>query len=414
MSIENCPLRATRSRILNLSIEPYRPFFTLGVLHAVIIMGFWFTYLHGTDMHRNFFHFSISALQAHLHWMLFGFTNFYIFGFLLTAFPRWINAPSMKASRNFLLAILLFLSQLLLWIGTIASLSLLKIALILELCLMLVLLKNLAKLYFTSQGRRWFDQPSMVLVSLGFAIIAQIFYQCSLWIGFFPYYFIALTLAQYLYLLLLMITVAYRILPFFTARLAPETEPKRGTFTLPIAFGLLILLSLSEIIPLPLPPIKGVLLILLGLVWLKELWNWNLKKATSNFLLFSHYIAFGWGILFLWVKGIATFFPNSFLEIRTIQTAIAHLFFVGSLSTLIWGISTRVTRGHGGLGFVLGKIDYVIFALLQLATCTRTLIPFLAMRFPALEQQSAHAAFFWWLAFLLWGIRYLPALLKKG
>ncbi len=415
MKPQNCPLHNAAHHISGFFIEPYRPFFALGVIYNVIVMGLWFTWLHGLQMQRVFLPFQISPLQAHFHWMMFGFPSLYIFGFLLTAFPKWVNAHPTKGPYNIFLALMLFLSQILILLGTLFSVSLLKFTLLFELLMMLVLFKLLFNFYISYSGKKLFDQSSMVLIALTFGIIAQIFYQLSIWKSFTPYYSLSLYFAQYPYLLFLMMGVSYRILAFFTSTLPPSTEVSRGPFTLHFAFALIVLLGTFKYLSFlkPFSYLQGLILIFLGLIWLKELQQWKWKKSLSNFLLYSHYLAFFWAVLFLEIKGIQEFFPHSFFQDQRIYLALQHMFFVGSISTLIWGISTRVTRGHGGLGFALGKIDYFIFGLLQLAVLTRVIIPFLEVKFPVFQGQSLHAAFLWWLAFLFWGIRYLPVLSRS-
>ncbi len=412
MKPQNCPLHAAAHHVSGFFIEPYRPFFALATLYNVVIMALWFTWLHGLEMQKSFFSFQISPLQTHFHWMLFGFPSLYIFGFLLTAFPKWVSAQQTKGPYNIFLALMLFLSQILILIGTLFSIWLLKFALLFELLMMLALFRLLFNFYISYPGKKLFDQSSMVLIALGFGIIAQIFYQLSVWVSFNPYYSFSLYFAQYPYLLFLMMGVSYRILAFFTSTLPPSTEVQRGPFTLHLALALIFALGLLKFMPFSSTTSypQGLLLIVLGLVWLKELQHWKWKKSLSNFLLFSHYLAFFWVILFLELKGFQEIFSHSFLQDRRIYLAIQHLFFVGGISTLIWGISTRVTRGHGGLGFNLGKIDYLIFTLLQLAVLTRVFIPLLEIKFKFLEGQSFHSAFLWWLAFLIWGLRYLPIL----
>ncbi|MBF0493051.1 MAG: NnrS family protein [Deltaproteobacteria bacterium] len=415
MKPQNCPLHTAAHHISGFFIEPYRPFFALGVIYNVVVMGLWFTWLHGLEMQRIYLPFQISPLQAHFHWMIFGFSSFYIFGFLLTAFPKWVAAPQTKGPHNIFLALMLFLSQVLILLGSLFSALLLKFALLLELFLMLNLLRILLKSYLSCTQKKLFDQSSMVLLALGFGILAQILFQFSIWKSFVPYYGLSLYLAQYPYLLFLMMGISYRILAFFTSTLPPTTEVQRGPFTLPLALALIFLLGLFKFIPSlsSLPYVQGSLLIILGLLWLKELQYWKWKKSFSNFLLFSHYLAFFWTILFLGILGVQAIFPHSFFQDRSLSLALQHLFFLGGISTLLLGISTRVTRGHGGLGFALGKIDYTVFGLLQGAVLLRVFFPFLEIKFSLLKGQSFHSAFLWWLAFLLWGIRYLPVLSRN-
>ncbi len=414
MNPKKCPFLAAKPQIFGFLVEPYRPFFALAIFYNLSVMGLWFIWLHGLAMGKIFLSFRISPLASHFHWMVFGFSSFYLFGFLLTAFPKWVNAPQSKGSYNACLALALFSSQSLALVGTLVSVFLLKLALAFEFFLMIFLTARLFKIYFQQKQRKVFDQSSMVLFALSFGILAQLFFQLSVWgasSSYFSFYSFSLYLAQFPFLLFLMLAVSYRILPFFTSNLPPQTEVQRGRWSLHGMLLLIFALGLLEFLPFlkSLVWLKGLVFLAMALLFLKELHIWQWKKSFSHFLLLSHYVAFLWAVLFLLFRSTQAFFPLLFQDYG-MSLAIQHLFFLGSFSTLIWGISTRVTRGHGGLGFQLGFIDYFIFILLQLAVVLRVLLPFLEIKWDFLKGQSVHAAFLWWLAFFLWGIRYLPVL----
>ncbi len=415
MNPKKCPFRPAKSHMIGLLTEPYRPFFAVAAFYNLIVMGLWFVWLHGLEMGRAFLSFQISPIQSHFHWMVFGFSSFYLFGFLLTAFPKWVSAPQSKGPYNIFLALALFSSQALVLVGTLVSVSLLKLALAFEFFLMVFLTTRLFKIYFRQTQKKIFDQSSMVLFALGFGILAQLFFQWSVWgtySSYFSFYSFSLYLAQFPFLLFLMLAVSYRILPFFTSNLPPQTEVQRGRWSLHGMLLLVFALGLLEFLPFlkSLVWLKGLVFLAMALLFLKEIHTWQWKKSFSHFLLLSHYVAFLWAVLFLLFKSAQAFSPL-LSQNYGISLAIQHLFFLGSFSTLIWGISTRVTRGHGGLGFQLGSIDYLIFILLQLAAILRVLLPFLEIKWGFLREQSVHAAFLWWLAFFLWGIRYLPVLI---
>ncbi len=412
MNPQNCPFRAMRGRISGFLTEPYKPFFSFGVIYTALIMGLWFVWLHGIEQHRSWVTLKTLPLGLHEHGMLLGFTSFFIAGFLLTAFPKWTETTQARGPANLLGALTLFVSQILILAGSLFSIPVFKLGLLLECLLMMLLFRFLVGRYRASPQRKMFDQSFMVLVALGFGILGQILYQLGAWASFGRYYPLSLSITQYPYLLLLMMSVSYRILPFFTANLPAPTTPRRGTHTLLIAFVLILILGGFRLIPTfsRFPFLEGLALISLGGLWLNELITWQWRKALGNFLLLTHYIAFMWMVLFLCLKGWLGLVSSPLLENRDFTLALEHLFFVGGISTLIWGIATRVTRGHGGLGLQLGSVDYILFVLLQVSTVVRVLFPFIDV----LSRHSFHASFLWWLVFFIWAIRYLPVLTRKS
>src|SRR5262245_14424010 len=101
----------------NLKIEPYRPFFFLCALSAVFQGAFWsltlWRFYHG-DANRWIF---LNPFALHAHYMLFVFFAYFSFGFLLTAYPRWLDQPPLRKKTEFTILTFLLASEWTLFLG---------------------------------------------------------------------------------------------------------------------------------------------------------------------------------------------------------------------------------------------------------------------------------------------------------
>ena len=82
------------------SAAPHRMFFFAGACQIVLVMAWWLAEIGG----RNTGWWTppptvIPAMWSHLFLMLFGIFPFFIFGFLLTVYPRWMNGTAVSARR---------------------------------------------------------------------------------------------------------------------------------------------------------------------------------------------------------------------------------------------------------------------------------------------------------------------------
>lgn len=123
------------------------------------------------------------------------------------------------------------------------------------------------------------------------------------------------------------------------------------------------------------------------------------------------------GILYwiLWISGwclMIGFWPSVIRPDLAVHAN--HLIFIGTVSLMIFGISTRVTLTHGGLSRLPEKNSkalMVVLVLLILALITRVF----AVMAPDYASHLAYASLFWICGALVWLVRFGRALLfQKG
>ena len=86
----------------HLSAAPHRSLFLVGALQGVLTLLWWVFDLIGRyGIVGSMSVWSMAPIWAHAFLMVYGFFPFFIFGFLFTTFPNWMNGEKIKP-RQFL------------------------------------------------------------------------------------------------------------------------------------------------------------------------------------------------------------------------------------------------------------------------------------------------------------------------
>ena len=201
-------------------------------------------------------------------------------------------------------------------------------------------------------------------------------------------------LAVWNYLLFLIASFVYRLLPFFTSRVC-DYEMNRGRFFLPVLWALLLAKTL--LVPVE-SEIAGRTVDAAAFVWCLAEW---LRYAPH----------LGVRVPMVAILNLAWCWAMGSLALGAISPGILqiHMLTVGGVVGFLMAISTRVSLGHGGRPIELGKAGATVIVLIQLATLARVLAPTLLPNVNTyqLYHVSAHVLA---LAFLVWVIRFGPIL----
>lgn len=156
------------------SSAPHRMFFFGGAVQSLLILTWWLIDLGGR--YGGFYApiaWSIPPTEAHAFLMIYGFFPFFMFGFLMTTYPRWMNGEEINR-RHYMAAFLLLATGIILfYAGLIISQSLLQLGLLIFLAGWAVGLYALLRVYVraTHPDKRHATITSAVL-SLGWLLIA--------------------------------------------------------------------------------------------------------------------------------------------------------------------------------------------------------------------------------------------------
>lgn len=146
----------------------------------------------------------------------------------------------------------------------------------------------------------------------------------------------------------------------------------------------------------------GGLLILGAAFSLVRLWRWRGYQTTSEPLLLSLHIGYGWLVLGVALLGLSTF------DIAVPQSAAIHSLTAGAIGTMILAVMTRVTRGHTGRKLSADRATEVMYGLVTLAAIARAAAAFGIMT----SMLLIASAVLWIGAFVLFILVYGPTMLR--
>ena len=345
-----------------LASAPHRLLFLAGAIAVLLSMGWWTLQL--AALRFGWTHWPqppIPAGWAHAMLTQYGMLPLFMFGFLLTVFPKWLNRPSLPRSRYLPVAGSVFGGYVLAHAGLLGMPWLLRAGFVLMLGGYLIGLYTLGGVLLAASGRRdhalscWLAILSGTLGLLAF--VAFLFgapATCAL---------LAIKLGTFGLLLPVFFTVGHRMIPFFTGNVVGASyRVVRPAWSLPLVWVLLLLHLLLDL--------GGVLRAL----WLVDLplalvfgWHalmWKPWQAMRPGLLAVLHLAFAWlplAFVLYAVQGVVYAFDGHFVLGR----APLHALAIGYFGSMLVAMVTRVTQGHSGRLLQMDAVPWLCFALLQ-------------------------------------------------
>jgi uncharacterized protein involved in response to NO len=379
-----------------LAAAPHRLLFLVGAANVLAAMAWWAFWLvaarwGGVEMPQP----TLPAGWMHAVIMQYQVLPSFIFGFLLTVFPRWLKAPPLAARHYLPVGVGLLGGQLL----TLASLAgnplLLRAGAVLTLAGWLVGAVLLGGTLLRAQDKPW--HALSCLVGLAFGIVGLVFYLLLTLRLDARVAFVAIKFGGLPLLLPIYFTVCHRMIPWFTQCVLPAYRMYRPMWMLG-AMWLLVVLHLTLelrhaygwlwLADLPLAAMFGALL-----------WAWWPRERVPA-LLRVLFLGFAWlPVAFLLYAAQSAWFAHAGQFV--LGRAPAHALFIGFFGSLLVAMVTRVTQGHSGRPLELGPVAGCAFAVVQLAALLRVV----AELAPDAGAWQALAAFAWLAAFLPWVLR---------
>jgi uncharacterized protein involved in response to NO len=388
------PMQIPDARLL--AAAPHRLMFFIGAGNVLLAMVWWTFWMINTRWHVTAMpQPDIPAGWMHALIMQYQVLPSFIFGFLLTVFPRWMGLSPLTRWHYMPVGFGLLGGQAL----TLASLfgveHLLYLGWLLTLAGWTTGTAYLAMLVWRDSNSTWHAISALVALFLGLIgiglIVAYLFNRDPHWM------FAAIKFGGFGLLLPMYFTVCHRMLPFFANAALPAYAVYRPMWALAL-FWLLAMLHLGMelahayawlwLADLPLAALSA---------WL--LWRWwphQRMPALLAVLMFG----FAWlpiaamlyGLQSLWLQNIGEFI---------LGRAPAHALFIGFFGSLLVAMVTRVTQGHSGRPLQLGGVAAFAFIVIQITALVRITGEFSQ---DILVWHSA-AGVLWLLAFLPWVLR---------
>jgi uncharacterized protein involved in response to NO len=200
--------------------------------------------------------------------------------------------------------------------------------------------------------------------------------------------------------LFIMAVMGGRVIPMFTNNGIPGAQAARHPLVEKLALGGVLALLAADLLQAP-ATVVAVLALAVAAAHAARLHLWQPWRAWSNPLVWILHAAYGWIVVYLMLRALAT------LEIIAEPLAV-HALTIGAIGGLTLGMMTRTARGHTGRPLTAAGFEVICYVLVQLAAAIRV---FGGMLLPGLYLATVIAsAICWSSAFALYAIRYWPVL----
>lgn len=383
---------------------PHRVLFLAGALQLLAVMLFWFTELAGrftawwTPPPTV-----VPALWAHAFLMLFGLFPFFIFGFLMTTYPRWLGRPPIPGAFYLPAAALMLAGVVMLYPGLFVSRGVVLGGVAALLLGWAAALLGLLRVY--RQGRAKAG-PYETLLTLSLVLGWLSAAAGGVWLLVPGTLAWTLTIQGGLWLFLLPVlwTVSHRMIPFFGSCVLTGYQIRRPAWTL--YAGIACMLGHFALNAAGAAPWSFLFDLPLALIALRLSLLWQFWRSFGIRLLAILHFAFLWlpiALILYTVQDLAALGGASWLGFAPL-----HALGIGYAASMLLAMATRVTMGHSGRPLQASGLTWLCFWALQAAVLLR-----IAADLPAAwglggPAASLWAAAVWLVCFGLWSARHAP------
>jgi uncharacterized protein involved in response to NO len=332
----------------------FRPFFLAAGVWAAFGILLWLPQYLGWFVLPTRF----SALDWHIHEMLYGYVAAAISGFLLTAIPNWTGRLPVSGWPLAGLAAL--------WLaGRVAILFSADIGGVAAAAIDVSFLATLAAVAAREivAGKNW--RNLRVLAVLGVLIAGNIVFHAEVLMRGAADYGIRIAIAA---IILLISLIGGRIVPSFTNNWLGRNNPGRR----PVSFSRFDMatiaasaLALIAWIAAPAHAVSGALLLLAGVMQTLRLARWAGDRTLADRLVLVLHVGYAFvplGFLLIGASAFTDAVPAS---------AGIHAWTAGAIGLMTLAVMTRATLGHTGRALQAGAATQGIYALILLAALTR-------------------------------------------
>ena len=403
----------SRWRWRYLMLAPHRLGFFLAMVVLVASGAWWAVVQVARSTGWWGMYYAMSPTIVHAAVMAFGFIPLFFSGFLFTAGPKWLGVDPLPAQALRAPLVAQALGWLLWLVGAHWRIGAALVGLALAgagLVWMTALFWGRVRL------SRAEDQLHARVV--GFASLLGCACMVALWlslaVGTHALARAFVYTGLWGFVVVVYVTVAHRMIPFFTSSALPMVQAWRPFWLLWLMLGAAALQVLATWLELAGVPgsaagpawmlVHGSLQLLVGgvLVWLACVWG--LVQSLKNRLLAMLHIGFLWlGLAFV-LGGLSPWLAWAF-GMGTLGLGALHALTMGCLASLMLAMVTRVSCGHSGRALVADRAAWTLFWLLQTATLLRIVSAVPGVFGVAWAWLLPVAAVLWAITMAAWGVR---------
>ncbi len=381
-----------------LGTAPHRILFFAGALNVLLAMAWWATWTIGVrwpGAHALAYP-PVYPGWLHAFVMQYQMLPSFVFGFLLTTFPKWMKQPDVARRRFLPVGLAMIAGQVLTLAGALGSRDVILAGVGLTLVGWLAALSVLAPMLWRETGTTWHARSCVAALVLGLAGLVAFFAFIADAVPM-TWVLITIKLGTFGCLLPIYFTIAHRMFPFFAGNVVEGYVPWRPTALL-AAFWCAIVLRLAldlagqaSLLWLPDAALLGVT----GYAF----WRWW-PRGHKPGLLAVLFLALAW-LPIAMALYLADDIAFAIRDAHLLGRAPAHALFVGFFGSALVAMVTRVTQGHSGRPLVMPPIAWFTFVAIQLVAIARIAAELTADPYA----WFAIAAVGWLVAFAPWVVR---------
>jgi uncharacterized protein involved in response to NO len=354
-----------------LGAAPHRLLFFVGASNLLLAMLWWTSWLAAqrfkiVAMPQP----SLYAGWLHAFVMQYQMLPSFIFGFLLTVFPRWMGLPDLPRWRYAPIGLGLFGGQIATLLGAFGWQVGLTVGWMMNTAGWIAGLCTLGPMLWRERGSTWHARSCYAALVLGlFGLLAHAAY---LFGGSPLWEFASIKLGSFGLLLPVYVTVAHRMFPFFAGNVVPGYTAWKPPWLL-AAFWSLCLAHLALELVHAYQWLWASDLSLLALT-ATMVWRWW-PRGPKPALLSVLFVGLAWLPI-----AFALYSMQSVAYLLTgiyyLGRAPAHALFIGFFGSVLIAMVTRVTQGHSGQPLELPRVAWFAFVTIQLVALTRIVAEF--------------------------------------
>jgi uncharacterized protein involved in response to NO len=202
--------------------------------------------------------------------------------------------------------------------------------------------------------------------------------------------------------LFMMAVMGGRVIPMFTNNGIPGAQAKRHPLVEKLALGGVLALVAADLLQ-AWPTVVAVLALAVAAAHAARFYLWQPWRTWSNPLVWILHAAYGWIVVYLVLRALATL---GFIA----EPLAAHALTIGAIGGLTIGMMTRTARGHTGRPLTADGFEVMCYVLVQLAAAIRI---FGGILLPGIYLTTVIASAICWSGgFALYAIRYWPVLAR--
>ena len=382
-----------------LTAAPHRPMFLLGTLQGVAVMLWWLVDLAGRYGGMPYVSWTLAAPAAHVYLMIYGFFPLFIFGFLFTTYPAWLNAEKIPRPRYISVFLLMASGHLIFYAGLVLSSALAITGIALVLAGWGLALTALGKILQAPHPDKRHAYVTTVALTFGWLGVAA--FAGWVWTGEPRLFAFSVTGGLWLFLLPVVFTVSHRMIPFFSDCVLDDYTVVRPFGWLWLALAAMAMhavLALLDSRWLWIPD----LLLTLAAFYLAVVWQfWRSLKIRLLAVLHLSFLWLGIGAALYTAQSLAVFLSAA----PVLGWAPLHAITIGYCASMILAMASRVTLGHSGRTLLADRATWLVFLGFQGAAVARIAYEILPGR-PALALFIA--AGIWLACYGAWAFKYAP------